>query len=420
MVSKPDSSMRKRGKKQGSAFRWIVLAAVLVGSLWFGLKTIREAPVVGEEGGGEPGTAVPEGLPPASVIVAAVEKKVVEERRRMTGTLKAESRAEVAAQESGAVREVAVDEGDVVKEGDTLARLDARRLDAELAQARARVTVAEAMVAQREAESKRAATDFESKEKLFTDPAGAAVSEREVLDAEREADVAMARTRAAKDEWAAEKSVLDLLEVRRGDLEIVAPFDGRVVARQVEPGEWVAAGAPVVTLVSAGEIEAWFDVPERFAASIEAAGKELVVRADGNGHREPAKALRRVADVDVRTRLFSVVVTIDDGGGALVPGMSVNADLPVGEAVERLAVPVDAIMVTQAETFVFRAAAPSGAGGLPMSEKVTVTELFRRDGVAYVESAGLEVGDTVVVEGNERLFPGTPLIVSQPASPVAE
>ncbi len=412
--------MRKSGEKRGSAFRWLVLAAVVVASLWFGLKAIREAPVVGEEGGVEPGAGAPAGPPPASVIVAAVEKKTAEERRRVTGTLRAESRAEVAAQESGAVREVSVDEGDAVKAGDTLARLDARRLDAELAQAKARVTVAEAMVAQREAESKRANSDFGSKRKLFTDPAGAAVSEREVLDAEREAEVATARTQAAKDELAAEKSLLGLLEVRRGDLEITAPFDGRVVARHVEPGEWVAAGSPVVTLISAGEIEAWFDVPERFAASIEAAGRDLVVIADGNGHQAPAKALRRVADVDARTRLFSVVVTLDDGVGALVPGMSVHADLPVGEATERLAVPVDAVMVAREETFVFRATPPGEAGGLPVSEKVPVTEFFRRDGIAYVESTGLKAADSVVVEGNERLFPGTPLIVSRPEPPVAE
>ena len=247
-----------------------------------------------------------------------------------------------------------------------------------------------------------------------------AVSKREVLDAEREAAVAQAQVRAASDQSEAAKSARELLDVRRGDLEIKAPFDGRVVSRHVEPGEWVSAGTAVVTLVSTGEIEAWLDVPERFVSSIEAAGTDLKVVSDGSGEAAEAKSVRRVPDVDQRTRLFSVVVTIDDGKGALVPGMSVHADLPVGESVERLAVPVDAIMVTREGTFVFRAGKPAQEGGMPVSEKISVEELFRRDGIAYLNSATLNAGDSVVVEGNERLFPGTPLMVSQPGAIVAE
>ena len=309
-MAKHESSNEKRGENRsgGGVIRWIVLAAIVAAALWFGLKAIRETPVAGEEGGG-PAGGPPSGPPPASVIVAEVQKRPAEERRRVTGSLRAKSRAEVAARESGAVETVEVDEGDVVKKGEVIATLDTRRLDAELAQARARATVAEAMVTQREAESKRADSDLESKRELLNDRA---VSKREVLDAEREAAVAKARTQAAEDELAAERSVLELLEVRLGDLEVKAPFDGRVVTRHVEPGEWLAAGAAVVTLVSTGDIEAWLDVPERFAASVEAAGGDLSVVADGSGFVAEAKALRRVADVDQRTRLFTVVVTLED------------------------------------------------------------------------------------------------------------
>ncbi len=400
----------------GGAFRWILLAVVVAAGLWFGLKAIRETPVAGE-GEGAPAGGAPAGPPPASVIVAPVESRTAVERQRVTGSLMAKSRAEVAARESGAVEVVKVDEGDAVKKDDVIATLDARRLNAELAQARARVTVAEAMVLQREAESKRADSDLQSKKDLLEDRA---VSKREVLDAEREAAVAKARTQAARDELTAERSVLELLQVRLGDLEVKAPFDGRVVARHVEPGEWLAAGAPVVTLVSIGEIEAWLNVPERFSAGVEAAGSDLKVVTDGNHVETEAKSIRRVADVDQRTRLFTVVATVEDQSGALVPGMSVHADLPVGEATERFAVPVDAVMVTRNETYVFRVGPPPEGGGMPMSEKVPVTELFRRDGIAYLDSASLKAGDQVVVEGNERLFPGTPLIVTEPQSPVAE
>lgn len=393
----------------------MILAVIVVAGLWFGLKAIREAPVVGEEGGEAP--PAPMGMPPASVIVAPVESQVAAEEQRVTGSLRARSRAEVAAQESGAVEEVKVDEGDQVKKGDVVAKLDGRRLSAELAQAKARVTAAKATVTQREAESKRAAEDLKMKKELVE---SRAVSQKEFLDSEREAAVAAAMMQAANDELAAMESALELFEVRLDDLEVRAPFDGRVVARHVEPGEWVSAGTAVMTLVTSGEIEAWLNVPERFASSIEAAGSDLAIVADGTGARADAKSVRRVADVDPRTRLFTVVATIDDSAGTFVPGMSVHADLPVGGATDRLAVPVDAIMVTRDETFVFRAGAPAPEGGMPTSEKIPVTELFRRNGIAYLDSASLQAGDRVVVEGNERLFPGTPLMIAEPQKVVAE
>ena len=51
-----------------------------------------------------------------------------------------------------------------------------------------------------------------------------------------------------------------------------------------------------------------------------------------------------------------------------------------------------------------------------------MTEIFRRDGIAYLESTTLKEGDTVVTEGNERLFPGTLLMITQPEAnpPMAE
>ncbi len=402
-----DQENRGRNASSGGGLRWVVLALVIFGGLWLGIQALRKAEPAGAsspQGGG-----APQGPPPATVIVAPVTQTPVQETRSVTGTLRAMERAEVAAQESGAVLEVKVDVGDLVKKGDIIAVLDERRLKASLLEAKATLTASEAVIAERNAESERAKRDLEMKEKLFSQRA---VAEREVLDARESTEVKEARLKASKDQVEALQSALELLNVRLADATIKAPFDGRIVSRHVDPGEWVAPGNPIVTLISAGKVEAWMSVPERFIGQVTASGSTLSITADGSGEAAEAISFRQVADIDPVTRLFPVVATLNDKNGTLAPGLSVHADLPVGEASARLGVPVDAVIESYQGASVMKVV--QAGDGLPIAERVHVTTLFRRNEIVYVESPGLKPGDQVVVEGNERLFPGTPLIVATP------
>lgn len=415
------SSLETKSKSEkapgagGAKWRWVLLALVVFGGLWIGIQTLRKAEPVGAGGPGGaagPGGA-PQGPPPATVFVAPVVLQAVQQEREVIGSLRAVARAAVAAQESGKVNEVLVDVGDRVRKGDLLAKLDDRRIRAELAQQEAMTTAATSRIAERDAEAERAEQDLKMKEDLFSQRA---VSEREFLDAKREAAVARARADAAADESRAAASALDLQKVRLEDFSVAAPFDGIVVERHIDGGEWLAPGEPVVTLVSTGTVEAWIQVPERYSGQINDAEAGLEIVADGSGLRAPAKSIRQVADVDATTRLFSVVVEVDDLDGKLVPGLSVRAGVPVGTREERLAVPFDAVIETAAGASVFRAAPGEG---LPVAERVAVEVLFRDSGSVYLASEQLKPGDRVVVEGNERLFPGTPLLVSEsgPSAP---
>lgn len=373
---------------------------------------MREAPPAGGTAGAGAEGVAPAGPPPASVFTGTVWSEEAREFSRVTGSLRAVARAEVAAKEAGALEEIFVDEGDSVKAGQTLIVLDRRRIDAEIAEAKASRTAAEVLVTQREAESRRAQLDFEMKSGLFEKRA---VSRTELLDSERANKVSAAQVKAASDQLNVAKSRLALLEVREDDLEITAPFRGRIVERHVEPGEWVSPGEPVVSLVSNGLIEAWLDVPERFAAAVASDPSALKVVAEAAGLSATAKSVKRIAEVDMRSRLFKLVATIDDHGGDLIHGMSVHADIPLGQPEPMLVVPVDAVVVTRLGEFVYRVipAAAGEDGALPMAERVEVKVRFRRDGRAFLGSAGsLSKGEQIVVEGNERLFPGQPLIIS--------
>lgn len=382
--------------------------AVFAG-LWFGIQALRKA----EPSADGPGN-LPPGPPPATVFVAPVALQPVQQRREVTGSLRAVERAEVAAQESGRVEVVLVDVGDKVAQGDNLLQVDARRMTAELNEREAMATAAAARVEESLAEADRAERDLKMKESLF---AQRAVSEREFLDSKREASVASARAKAAGDEQKASESALELLRVRLEDLTVKAPFDGVIVERHVDAGEWLAPGDPVVTLVSTGKVEAWINVPERFAGRINSKGAPLEIIADGSGQKVKALSVRQVADIDATTRLFPIVAEIDDLDGALAPGLSVRAEIPVGERRERLAVPVDAVIETVSGASVFKSVPGEG---MPVAVKVPVEVLFREGTTVFVESEQLKPGEQVIVEGNERLFPGTPLILAELEVPTGE
>ncbi|NNC89311.1 MAG: efflux RND transporter periplasmic adaptor subunit [Akkermansiaceae bacterium] len=377
---------------------WLGIMAVLAVSSWFGWKALRDAGPAGGDGRGG-------GRPPSVVIVRPAVQKEVAEVVKVTGTLRAVRRAEVAALESAAVVAIGADEGDLVEEGGMLARLDGRRIDAQLAEAEADLTAAEADLGQREAELERARTDEAMMRALWNERA---VAEREFLDSVRGLKVANARLDAGQKAMEAAAKRRDLLELRRGDLEVRAPFRGRVVARHAELGEWLREGDPVVTLVSTMEVEAWLQLPERYATSLRETGPEAIeLRVPGIESPLRADRLQVIPDVEGRSRLFVMVAHIPDPENRLTPGSSVEAAVPLGKPEPRIVVSSDAILQGYSGAHVF---VPEPAGdGPPIARRVPVEVLFERGGESILKSGALEAGALVIVEGNERLFPNTPL-----------
>ena len=378
----------------------ILTVAVGLGVVWI-IQTAKQ-----ENGAGG---AVPSGPAPATVAITPVQKLAAQEHYTVTGDLRAVSRAEVAAREAGAVDQIPVNEGAKVKKGEILVKLDRRRLDAERAEADAQIAAARALVVQREADRNRMLQDLEMKQPLLEKRA---LSKRELLDAEQAFAVAEAGHLAAKESLIEATSRMELLNVRYQDLDIVAPFDGRVTVRHVELGEWLTPGKSVVTLVSTGTIEAWLQVPERYAADAAAQAGHIQVEVTAVGKTVPSIEVQVVADVDTATRIFPVIVTLDADANDLAPGMAVRARIPIGSNEPRLAVPTDAIVQSRLGEAVFKVGAAPAGGGLPPAVRVPVNVIFEADGVAYLDAPELAENDSVVVEGNQRLFPNTPLIAS--------
>lgn len=341
------------------------------------------------------------GLPLAGaqtpVHVASVKSQQMQARHKVTGSLQAVARGNLAALEPGRLVELSVREGEQVVQGEVVARIDARRLQAQKAEAEAELEVARAELDSQRAIAKRAAADLARTSQLIRQ---SAISQQEVDAVEAEALVAKANVLSSQRRIERLNQSLRLIEVRLSDTEIRAPYDAQVVQRHVELGDWVQAGESLLTLISTGPIEAWLDVPERYIGDLAAFGEQVVVRSRATNQDAKVLSVRRVADVNRRVRTLSLVVTIENSDGLLVPGMSVDGWIALSARNPQITVPRDAIIRSGAEAYVFRL----GRDGT--AERVPVEILFEAtEGVAIGNSL-LQPQDSIIVEGNERLIPG--------------
>jgi len=361
------------------------------------LATVLAGPALAQMGG------------PAVVIVDAVRLESVQQHRRVTGELRAVRRSFVATREAGLVIEVPVREGMRVKAGDTLARLDSGILLLELKRAEADRAAAAGIVDER-----RANLSWREQELVLYRQSAerGAANVKELLDAESTAIIA--RTRVIQSERLAGVAAarLELLKKRLADMTVTAPFDGVVLARRAELGEWVGEGDPLVELVSVGQVEAWIDIPQRYFAAVAKRQVEITISIDSIQERADADRLRIIPQVDPRSRSFTIVIELDDHGGRLTPGMSLTAWVPTGGRSDALTVSVDAVLRNDIGAYVY--AVRGGGDGTPgNATPANVQVRFPVDDRIVVESAALKPGDLIVVEGNERLFPGAPVIPQQ-------
>lgn len=342
--------------------------------------------------------------PPTPVRTDTVTTERVQEHRRVTGSLQAVARSSVASQEAGQVVSVETDEGRRVHKGDVIARLDDRRLAAQLAEALARVNRAESNLAERKSEL--AFAEFENR-RLENLRRGLDASERESKEAETQLSAAAARVEAAQRAIIEGQRQADLLKIRLDDMTVRAPYDARVVARHVDAGEWIEPGEPIVTLVSTGTIEARLEVPERFAAPVAQYADRIYADVIGVGQTIPSTDVRVIPDVDPKARSFRVVLTLDNPNDTMAPGMSVTAWIPTTDEAEHLTVPKSAVVRSGRDAYVYRST--NATDGQATAAKTPVTVLFDWQDRVVVAADQLRAGDRVIVEGNERIVPGNAL-----------
>jgi len=289
--------------------------------------------------------------PPVAVSVVTVAEQQWPSIYRATGTVRARTSAVIAAKLLGYVREVKVQAGDRVREGQLLITLDARDLDvnsrraeAALDEVRSSTPEADSAAAGAKANLDLAQTTFNRMQELLNkksisnqefDEAGA-----KVKAAQAAYDMARAR-RAQLDAQAARvQQEVRATEVARSYAEISAPFAGVVTAKSVDPGALAVPSAPLLTIEREGAYRLEASVEESLLSAIRV-GQPVSVTLDGVDRTIEARVSEIVPTVDAASRSYTVKIDLP-AVPALRSGVFGHASFSLGSR-SPLTVPVSAV-----------------------------------------------------------------------------
>lgn len=327
----------------------------------------------------------------SAVPVGTVEARLapVSQSRSFVGRVEAIGRVEIHARITGYLEEVLFEDGQFVKEGDLLYRIERGSFEAsvqeaqgKLEQSRAALTLA---TRQRERASELSAKGFATDVSL---------------------DQAVALEQQAKGAIMINEAGLADARINLGYTEIFAPISGRIGRTGVTEGNVVGPNSGVLTvIVSEDPIYITFPVSQREFLKSQQTGsrpdyssiKVQVRFADGTLYPEFGRIDFVAPAVDRATDTISVRAVMPNAQGGLVDGQLVQVQVEVGQPEEKIVVPQAAILADQAGTYVFVAEA-----GKATVRRIKATG----ESGANVVVEGLTEGEQVIVEGLQSVRPG--------------
>jgi len=359
---------------------WLTVVAVV--ALAFGLgavKVVQIQAMVAQAASFQP--------PPEAVTTTVAREEPWPTTISAIGTAKAVRGVVLSADLPGVVEELAFDSGSPVRAGEVLVRLDARQERAQLAAAKAQRDLA----------------------KVNLDRIAGLVAQGIVAQADLD--------RASAEHKQAEARVGEICATIERK-QIRAPFAGVLGIRQVDLGQYLKAGDPIVPLQALDPIYVNFSVPQQQVAEVRV-GREVRVTTAGNEAAASAGRITAVdAVVDSATRNVQVQATLANPRGELRPGMFVEAHVATGQRAQLVVLPASAISYAPYGDSVFVVGAAKGPGGEAMK---AVTQQFvklgpaRGDQVAVL--SGLSAGAEVVSSGAFKLRSGAPVRVNNEVQP---
>ena len=258
--------------------------------------------------------------PPVAVSVVTVAEQQIPSIYEATGTVRARTSAVIAAKLLGYVRDVKVEAGDRVKEGQLLVTLDARDLDvnsrkaeAALDEVRSSIPEADSAVAGAKANLDLAQTTFNRMQELWNKTS---ISHQEFDEASAKLKAAqsnyeMAQGRRAQLDAQAARVQQDIRStvVARSYAEITAPFAGVITAKSVDPGTLAVPGAPLLTIEREGAYRLEASVDESHLSAIRV-GQPVSVKLDGVDRTLDARVSEIVPTVDAASRSYTVKIDL--------------------------------------------------------------------------------------------------------------
>ena len=367
---------------------------------------------------------------PVPVTIAVATRESVPVQIRVIGNVEASAIVRVKSQVAGELLSVHFKEGQDVRKGDLLLEIDPRPYQQALRQSEAAVERDHALQQQAEAnlardigQSKTAGSDAKRYDELAKEGIvsktqndqfrTAAGTWQESVRADRAA-IESALATLASDRAAVDRAKLDLEYCA-----IRSPINGRTGNLLVQAGNLVKANGDnaLVVIHQVNPIFVTFGAPEEHLAEVRRANASAPLAVFVSPQDDPGKSLRgtlAVIDntVDNSTGTIRLKAVFQDDLRVLWPGQFVRVTLTLGADRDAVVIPAEAVQAGQQSQLVYVVKADKTVEARSVSAGRTV------EGKVIIEK-GIAAGETVVVDGQLRLFPGAHIQAVQPVKPAA-
>ncbi len=351
----------------------------------------------GGPGGGRPGGrggppgAFP-GVPPdfggptaaIPVRVTSVSRRDIADYLETNGSLEAENEVDIVARTTGPIVELNVEEGDFVRAGQVLARIDAAEIEAQLGVAR--VNLAEAELAWNRAQE----------------------SYREELISQEAYDLARSNFDAAAAQIVGTEILLDYTVIR-------APFDGLIIERVIKNAEYVSTNARLFRISDFDPLLCPIQLPEKDLPRLKLDQPAYLTVEAYSGVRFPARVLRISPVVDPATGTVKVTLEVQ-AQGRLRPGMFASVFVETDVHENAIVVPKQALVLESTSDTVY-VAVDDGEGGTVAQRREL--ELGYEESDSLEVLSGLREGEDVVIVGQDGLSDQTPISIDEREGPAA-
>jgi len=326
--------------------------------------------------------------PPQTVSTMTATSQEWQPQLEAVGSVRAVNGASISGQVAGIVSAIHFDSGADVKKGDLLLELEASDDIAHLDALKATEALAKITYDRDAALGK---TDTVSKQAVDTDRGN-------LLNAQ---------------------ALVEQQQALVSYKSIRAPFNGRLGIRQVDLGQYLAAGSPIVSLQQLDPIFVDFYVPQQSLAKIRV-GQPVSVKVDTfPGKTFPGKISAINSEVDIATRNVQIRATIQNKDKLLLPGMFITVDINVDVPQKFITLPQTAIAYNSYGNIAYivddKGKDANGQPQLVARQTFVTTGLTRGDQVAVL--SGVKEGDVVVTAGQVKLRNGSPVKIDNAVQP---
>ena len=301
-----------------------------------------------------------------AVNIKVIKNSVFQNVIQVAGSVISNEEVDLHTETSGKVTSINFKEGQKVKKGELLLKVNDADLQAQLQKAEIR---------------KKLAGDKEYRQKVLLDKKGVS---QEVYE-------------ATLNDLNSAKADIENIKAQIGKTEIRAPFDGTIGLRYVSEGSYVSPGTQIANLINQNQVKIDFAVPQRYASSISASSKVKVKTSSGKEY--PVKIYAFEQKIDPATRSLKARAIYPNNKGELIPGSYVTVTIELNDIVNAVVIPTQALAldISGESVFLYK-------NGVAVAKKV---ESGVRNEAEVQIVNGLSIGDSVITSGIMQLRPNS-------------